>query len=306
MIIFSIRLIGFTKFSWLFRKKTCFGFQNLSFTKRGSLSYFFFLLLATTLQSSPAPRKTNALYYSIPPIVCTLGLVFFLFVLWRRHKRAMDKVNEPLVNASPPTPISTRPVNWHHVVSRGQFGCVWRASYEGNDAAIKIIQAQEKSSWITEKTMYQNYNLVHENILKFYSAEKRLSDTGMIQYWIVTQYHDNGSLSDYLRENILDWNTTLKLMISMVKGLAFLHVEDLTKNPVKPVISHRDFKSRNILVKSDLTCCISDFGSACQFSDLTENEETKAQVRFQISFDLTIWGIQTLLDENCKKYFTNS
>ena len=126
--------------------------------------------------------------------------------------------------------------------------------------------------------MYENYSLVHENILKFYGAEKRFSDNGMVQYWIVTQYHSNGSLSDYLRANVLDWDTMIQLMISMVKGLAFLHIENLSFNPIKPVISHRDFKSRNVLVKDDLTCCISDFGSACQFSDITESEDIKAQV----------------------------
>lgn len=232
----------------------------------------------TTLQTVPPPKKVNPLYYSIPPIICMFSLVFFFVFLYKRHKRRMRKVNEPLFNASPPTPVSTRPVKWRHIVSHGQFGCVWRATYEGNDAAVKIIQAQEKSSWITEKTMYQNYSLVHENILKFYSAEKRLSDGGMVQYWIVTQYHSNGSLSDYLRANILDWDGMLRLMISMTKGLTFLHTENFSSNPVKPIISHRDFKSRNVLVKDDLTCCISDFGSACQFKDLRENEDTKAQV----------------------------
>ena len=31
---------------------------------------------------------------------------------------------------------------------------------------------------------------------------------------------------------------------------------------VKPSIAHRDFNTRNILVKADLTCCICDLGFA--------------------------------------------
>lgn len=30
----------------------------------------------------------------------------------------------------------------------------------------------------------------------------------------------------------------------------------------KPAIAHRDFNSRNILIKEDRTCCICDFGFA--------------------------------------------
>ena len=33
----------------------------------------------------------------------------------------------------------------------------------------------------------------------------------------------------------------------------------------KPPIAHRDLKSKNILVKNDLTCCIADLGLAVRF-----------------------------------------
>ena len=64
----------------------------------------------------------------------------------------------------------------------------------------------------------------------------------------------------------------------MVTGLAYLHLNDFELNSKKPIISHRDFKSRNVLVKNNLTCCISDFGSACVFSPGDENEDARAQV----------------------------
>jgi activin receptor type-2 len=34
---------------------------------------------------------------------------------------------------------------------------------------------------------------------------------------------------------------------------------------MKPSIAHRDFKSKNVLIKSDMTACIADFGLALVF-----------------------------------------
>ena len=33
----------------------------------------------------------------------------------------------------------------------------------------------------------------------------------------------------------------------------------------KPAVAHRDFKSKNVLLKSDLTACVADFGLALKF-----------------------------------------
>ena len=34
---------------------------------------------------------------------------------------------------------------------------------------------------------------------------------------------------------------------------------------MKPAIAHRDFKSKNVLIKSDMSACIADFGLALVF-----------------------------------------
>lgn len=253
------------------------------------LSFGFQLFALATVATSPTENtSTNSikLFYTVaPPAIGVVLLVAVIIHLYRRHKRRMSSVaRRSLVQSgNPPTPPSTRPISWGPRVSYGQFGCVWRATYENNDVAVKVILAQERASWETERNMYENYSLVHENILKFYRAEKRLVECNMFQYWIITQYHNHGSLSDYLRSNSLNFDGMLRLMISMVKGLAFLHTENLLLNPPKPIIAHRDFKSRNVLVRDDLTCCISDFGSACAFSDTYESDDTKSQVRIIFS-----------------------
>ena len=103
------------------------------------------------------------------------------------------------------------------------------------------------------------------------------SDNGMwTQLWLLTDYHANGSLFDYLNRSILDVTGMIKIVLSIVSGLAHLHMEIMggglhssqqTRNS-KPAIAHRDLKSKNILVKENGTCCIADLGKCCQIEML--------------------------------------
>jgi bone morphogenetic protein receptor type-1B len=60
------------------------------------------------------------------------------------------------------------------------------------------------------------------------------------------------------------------LALSLASGLAHLHTE-IFGTPGKPAISHRDIKSKNILVKRNGQCCIADFGLAVKYS--SESDE---------------------------------
>lgn len=78
---------------------------------------------------------------------------------------------------------------------------------------------------------------------------------------MVTDYHENGSLFDYLTTHTVDTNTMLNMALSIATGLAHLHM-DIVGTRGKPAIAHRDLKSKNILVKTNLTCAIGDLGLA--------------------------------------------
>jgi serine/threonine protein kinase len=89
--------------------------------------------------------------------------------------------------------------------------------------------------------------LRHENILGFIAADNKDGGT-WTQLWLVTEYMDNGSLFDYLSSNTVNVASMLRMCIGVTTGLAHLHME-IVGTHGKPAISHRDLKSKNILVR---------------------------------------------------------
>lgn len=66
----------------------------------------------------------------------------------------------------------------------------------------------------------------------------------------------------------LTWPQMLKIARSMMSGLAFLHNDMVFENGFKKwSIAHRDIKSKNVLIKSDFTAAIADFGLAKCFEE---------------------------------------
>ena len=74
----------------------------------------------------------------------------------------------------------------------------------------------------------------------------------------------SGSLCDFLKSNTVTWQELCKIAYGIASGLAHLHEELPPRNNEdrKLTVAHRDFKSKNVLIKNDLTACISDFGLA--------------------------------------------
>ncbi|XP_049281438.1 TGF-beta receptor type-1 isoform X1 [Anopheles funestus] len=153
-----------------------------------------------------------------------------------------------------------RQIQLVEVIGKGRFGEVWRGRWRGENVAVKIFSSREECSWFREAEIYQTIMLRHENILGFIAADNKDNGT-WTQLWLVTDYHENGSLFDFLTARCVDPDTMLEMAYSIATGLAHLHM-DIVGTRGKPAIAHRDLKSKNILVKSNFTCCIGDLGLA--------------------------------------------
>ena len=145
-------------------------------------------------------------------------------------------------------------------IGSGRFGQVFVGDYQGEKVAVKKFVSHDDKSWFRETEIYNTVYLIHENILGFFASDM-VSNNGATELWLITQYHPNGSLYDYLTREALPLEIVIRMVTSFCNGLSHLHTE-LPGTSGKPAIAHRDIKSRNILVKNDLECCIADFGLA--------------------------------------------
>ncbi|XP_052868580.1 bone morphogenetic protein receptor type-1B isoform X1 [Anopheles cruzii] len=156
-----------------------------------------------------------------------------------------------------------------HSVGKGRYGEVWLAKWRDERVAVKIFFTTEEASWFRETEIYQTVLMRNENILGFIAAD--IKGTGSwTQMLLITDYHELGSLHDYLQKRVLNPHMLKLLALSLSSGVAHLHTE-IFGTPGKPSIAHRDIKSKNILVKRNGQCAIADFGLAVKYS--SESDE---------------------------------
>ncbi|KAL3532699.1 hypothetical protein ACH5RR_006220 [Cinchona calisaya] len=143
-----------------------------------------------------------------------------------------------------------------------------RPGLKAQPVAVKLLDldgSQGHREWLTEVIFLGQ--LRHSNLVKLIGYccedEHRL---------LVYEYMPRGSLENQLFRRFsvsLPWSTRMKIALGAAKGLAFLHEAE------KPVI-YRDFKASNILLDSDYTAKLSDFGLA---KDGPEGDDTHVSTR---------------------------
>ncbi|XP_076874653.1 serine/threonine-protein kinase receptor R3 [Brachyhypopomus gauderio] len=216
-----------------------------------------------------------------------------------------------------------RQISLVECVGKGRYGEVWRGTWMGESVAVKIFSSRDEQSWFRETEIYNTVQLRHENILGFIASDMT-SKNSSTQLWLVTHFHELGSLYDFLQYSTLDPEGCLRMCLSVASGLVHLHTEILSTQG-KPAIAHRDLKSRNILVKRNGQCCIADLGLAVihsqssDYLDVGNNprvgtkrymapevlDETIRVDIFESYKQTDIWALGLVLWEICRRTIVN-
>ncbi|XP_059411567.1 TGF-beta receptor type-2-like [Carassius carassius] len=169
------------------------------------------------------------------------------------------------------------PIQLDAIVGIGRFAEVYRAKLKQGATdesfqmvAVKIFPYEEYASWKTEWEIFSDSELRHENVLQFLTAEDRKIER---RYWLITAYHERGNLQEFLMQHVIGWDELCRLGMSLARGVAHLHADRTPCGRPKVAIVHRDLKSVNVLVKSDLSCCLCDFGLSLRLHNSMTPEE---------------------------------
>ncbi|KAG9448083.1 hypothetical protein H6P81_014211 [Aristolochia fimbriata] len=147
----------------------------------------------------------------------------------------------------------------NNVIGRGGAGIVYRGSMpNGDEVAVKRLLGMSKGSSHHDNGFSAEIQTLgrirHRNIVRLLAYCSR-KESKLLVY----EYMPNGSLGEALhgkRGGYLKWDVRLKIAMEAARGLSYLH------HDCSPLILHRDVKSNNILLDSDLEAHVADFGLA--------------------------------------------
>lgn len=194
--------------------------------------------------------------------LCCLGYLVFISLVRLRWARQQNPTMELLEDSQQvllkEIMQATAGMSEKFVIGKGKHGIVYKAAMpSGRVFAVKKLILSEKGLSNTSLKLEIDTlgTIRHRNLVKIVAfCEHR--DCGLIVY----EYMCNGSLHDILHQveppPILDWDIRYNIAVGIANGLAYLHHDCV------PKIIHRDIKSCNILLDSQMVPHIGDFGLA--------------------------------------------
>ncbi|XP_066166893.1 probable LRR receptor-like serine/threonine-protein kinase At1g56140 [Oryza sativa Japonica Group] len=205
-----------------------------------------------------------------------LAALFGIFMMVKK-RRTMAQQKEELYNligrpdvfSNTELRLATDNFSSQNILGEGGYGMLYKGKLsDGRVIAVKQLSQsshQGKSQFVAEVTTISA--MQHRNLVKLHGFCID-SNTPLLVY----EYLQNGSLDTALfghsRLN-LDWGTRFNIILGIASGLTYLHEESSVR------IVHRDIKASNILLETDLTPKISDFGLAKLYDEKQTHVSTR-------------------------------
>ena len=143
------------------------------------------------------------------------------------------------------------------LINNGSFASVFRAKEELTSRTV-AIKALPKSVYPSGRLRYlmaelsaMTLNWGHKNIVSIHTVEP--GDDEYVAY-IVMEFIDGPTLHEQMAAESFSPGRAVKIALDICRGLTAVHAQN---------IIHRDIKPQNILLTSDDTAKLTDFGVAC-------------------------------------------
>eukprot|EP00253_Pinus_taeda_P021562 PITA_21562 len=151
--------------------------------------------------------------------------------------------------------------NFSHQIQSGASGTVFLGKLpDAKEIAIKVLSQHSKEElgeFLTEVDLLSRVH--HKNLVSLLGYCFATSEEPML----IFEYMSQGSLKDHLHGGLskLNWKSRLKIAIDAAEALQYLHICCI------PMIIHRDVKTSNILLDSDLNGKLGGFGLSIMTMD---------------------------------------
>ncbi|XP_057783375.1 serine/threonine-protein kinase STY13-like [Salvia miltiorrhiza] len=203
-----------------------------------------------------------------------LQLEKHLSKVWSRNLETQSSQKPREVWEIDPTKLEIR-----YLVAQGTYGIVYRGTYDGRDVAVKLLDwedgtktaaeaAEIRASFKQEVSVWHKLN--HPNVTSFVGASMGTSQLKIPPKnpsegytnlppracCVLVEFLPGGTLKNYLfknRKKKLPFKVVIQLALDLSRGLSYLHAQRIV---------HRDVKAENMLIGSQRTLKIADFGVA--------------------------------------------
>ena len=190
-------------------------------------------------------------------------------------ERDVSNIAHDLLDQPAPPPLLHPEFGPYQILRKlgeGGMGTVYLAERQdlGNLVAIKVLRdswvsATRRERFLSEQRMLARLN--HPSIARLYDADTLPDGTP----WFVMEYVEGVPLTEYCSERKSSIRERLELLRSVCEAVQYAH---------QHAVIHRDLKPSNILVKSDGSPRLLDFGIAKQLQNLdAPADQTGASAR---------------------------